>query len=168
MNKWVCEYCYATSDDSILPPDWDMIWQSVVCPECVRRLAAKTIEVHTTPGGAFANTVDPRFLDKCTPYTNFNLLRVYTMYVPDWLRISRPDLTVGSLVFLDSIDKTPQIMLLVQIDVVSSKIEEAAQAVIRHEFKQAYNMGLTLGRESIRYATTTLPFRWLMITGSEL
>jgi hypothetical protein len=29
-------------------------------------------------------------------------------------------------------------------------------------------MGLTLGRESIRYATTTLPFRWLMITGSEL
>ena len=38
MNSdWICEFCYKPADGD-LPPEWDLVWQSAVCPECQQRV----------------------------------------------------------------------------------------------------------------------------------
>ncbi len=51
---WICFYCYKPATGN-LPNDWDLIWQSPVCPDCLKR--AKT---GVTIGGEFAYMDDPR------------------------------------------------------------------------------------------------------------
>ena len=31
---WVCEFCFACLLDGDLPNDWDLVWQSAICPSC--------------------------------------------------------------------------------------------------------------------------------------
>ncbi len=41
--KWVCEFCYRKSNRKILPKDWDLVWQSAVCPKCQERVKKNAV-----------------------------------------------------------------------------------------------------------------------------
>ncbi len=37
--RWVCEFCFKSYFGNPLPDDWDLVWQSAVCPKCQCRVA---------------------------------------------------------------------------------------------------------------------------------
>ena len=57
--KWICEFCYKTSDESKLPKGWDFVWQSAVCPECQQKVATDG-GYAVVKGGTYATIPDPR------------------------------------------------------------------------------------------------------------
>ena len=58
--KWICEFCFRTSNESQLPASWDWVWQSAVCPQC-QRLVALEGGYGVVKGGAYAyGKPDPR------------------------------------------------------------------------------------------------------------
>lgn len=58
---WICEFCYKTINSQFLPDDWDLVWQSAVCPECQEKV--KCDGGYTLVKlGAYAKVPDPRLL----------------------------------------------------------------------------------------------------------
>jgi hypothetical protein len=58
--KWVCEFCFRKSFKSLLPRNWDLVWQCAVCPRCQLRVAQHG-GYTVVKGGAFADgKPDPR------------------------------------------------------------------------------------------------------------
>lgn len=58
-QPWLCEFCYKTVYNNILPADWDLVWQSAVCPDCRERVAEDG-GYWEVPCGAYADKPDPR------------------------------------------------------------------------------------------------------------
>lgn len=57
---WICEFCYARYFGDVLPPEWDWIYQSAVCPVCRVRVQQDG-GYHVVVGGAYAgDEPDPR------------------------------------------------------------------------------------------------------------
>lgn len=61
MSRWplICEFCYRQHHETEWPAGWDLVWQSAVCPECQRRVAADG-GYGVVKGGSYATTPDPR------------------------------------------------------------------------------------------------------------
>ncbi|MFL6416122.1 MAG: hypothetical protein ACJ74Y_10710 [Bryobacteraceae bacterium] len=58
--KWVCEFCFRTIKDDVLPNNWEWIYQSAVCPDCKARVEASG-GYRVVMGGAYAGSrKDPR------------------------------------------------------------------------------------------------------------
>ncbi len=59
---WICEFCFLTIFDEELPPDWELEWQSAICPTCLERLRAEFGDgwINNAPGGCYAKIPDPR------------------------------------------------------------------------------------------------------------
>lgn len=61
-SRPICEFCYKSlpaTADGRLPEGWEFVWQSYVCPDCVKRVAFDG-GYHFVPGGAYAQGPDPR------------------------------------------------------------------------------------------------------------
>lgn len=59
--KWVCEACYRTSNATILPTGWELVWQSAICPKCAREATITKIGFANLRGGQYAGRRrDPR------------------------------------------------------------------------------------------------------------
>jgi len=58
LVDWICEFCHRAVKGN-LPEDWDLVWQSAVCPECQKRVA-KDGGYDVVVGGAYAMAPDPR------------------------------------------------------------------------------------------------------------
>ncbi len=57
---WVCEYCFVCLLEGNLPDDWDLVFQSAVCPSCQKK-AKRDGGYHKVFGGAYSNgRRDPR------------------------------------------------------------------------------------------------------------
>ena len=56
----ICELCYVETPEGDIPQDWDIVWQSLICPECQTRLAALSIRYSDAVGGMFTDKKDPR------------------------------------------------------------------------------------------------------------
>lgn len=60
MDGWVCEFCHETTPGDVLPPEWDWVFQSAVCPSCRVKVQADG-GYHVVKGGAYAEgRPDPR------------------------------------------------------------------------------------------------------------
>lgn len=59
IPQWVCEFCFKIYEGDKLPDDWDFAWQSAVCPDCIKRVAADG-GYGVVPGGKYATGPDPR------------------------------------------------------------------------------------------------------------
>ena len=60
---WTCEFCHVQTDENPLPPTWDFVWQSAVCPACQERVKADG-GYSVVPAGAYAgDRPDPRDRD---------------------------------------------------------------------------------------------------------
>lgn len=58
--NWVCEFCHRQSNRMELPPGWDLVLQSAVCPDCQRKVA-RDGGYAVVKGGAYADgRPDPR------------------------------------------------------------------------------------------------------------
>ena len=58
--KWVCEFCFRHSNRNQLPPGWDLVWQSAVCPRCQKQVT-RDGSYAIVKGGAYAKgRSDPR------------------------------------------------------------------------------------------------------------
>jgi hypothetical protein len=55
----ICEFCYREAPADDIPSDWDIVWQSLVCPDCQWRVLHAG-GYATVSGGAFATKRDPR------------------------------------------------------------------------------------------------------------
>jgi hypothetical protein len=55
---WICEFCFTTINGK-LPPEWDWILQSAVCPACIKRVA-RDGGYAVVNGGSYATVPDPR------------------------------------------------------------------------------------------------------------
>ena len=53
-----CEFCYKQVDGK-LPSDWDLVWQSCVCPDCKKRVKEDG-GYNVVKGGAYSSGPDPR------------------------------------------------------------------------------------------------------------
>jgi hypothetical protein len=65
---WICAYCYRALLKGNLPPDWDLVFQSPICPDCLAR--AKREHPDDWPRvvkcGEYANgKPDPRVCTRC-------------------------------------------------------------------------------------------------------
>lgn len=59
--RWVCEACYRTTRRKNLPPTWQLVAMSAICPECLRRADASEIGYANLKGGQWAGKrKDPR------------------------------------------------------------------------------------------------------------
>ena len=59
--RWVCECCYRTASSMVLPPQWKMVWQSAICPICVREATILNLGYANLRGGQWAGRrKDPR------------------------------------------------------------------------------------------------------------
>ncbi|HEY3315211.1 MAG TPA: DUF5131 family protein, partial [Bacillota bacterium] len=58
-QPWLCEFCYKTHYGPRLPADWDLVWQSAVCPECQEKVK-RDGGYGKVFCGAYATTPDPR------------------------------------------------------------------------------------------------------------
>jgi len=57
----VCELCFRKAPEGDLPADWDIIWQSLVCPECQKRAKQEGKDIPHMKGGCYADgRPDPR------------------------------------------------------------------------------------------------------------
>lgn len=64
---WCCEFCYIVVLEGNLPKDWDLVWQSAVCPNCQNRVEADG-GYAVVKGGAYSDgRTDPRSMPKLTP-----------------------------------------------------------------------------------------------------
>ena len=59
-DRWVCEFCYRLYYGNHLPPDWDVVLQSLVCPSCQSRIKEIPGGYSVVKGGAFSDGHDPR------------------------------------------------------------------------------------------------------------
>ncbi len=57
--SWICEFCYQLVLRGPLPPGWDLVYQSAVCPECWARVQQDG-GIAVVKGGAYAQGPDPR------------------------------------------------------------------------------------------------------------
>lgn len=59
--KWVCEICYRTTPEVQLPKGWALVWQSAICPKCVREATILNLGYANLRGGQWAGQrKDPR------------------------------------------------------------------------------------------------------------
>ncbi len=59
--EWVCEACYRTTNATILPTGWELVWQSAICPKCAREATITKIGFANLRGGQYAGRRrDPR------------------------------------------------------------------------------------------------------------
>lgn len=57
---WICFFCFTYAQYRNLPDDWDLVWQSAVCPECQKRVQADG-GYAVVVGGAYSDgKPDPR------------------------------------------------------------------------------------------------------------
>ena len=57
---WVCEFCFACLLEGNLPDDWDLVFQSAICPSCQKKVAQDG-GYHNVPGGSYSDERrDPR------------------------------------------------------------------------------------------------------------
>lgn len=56
---WICEFCFKRIYVNFLPTDWDLVWQSAVCPECQEKVRNDG-GYGIVKGGAYATSKDPR------------------------------------------------------------------------------------------------------------
>ena len=57
---WVCEFCFACLLGGDLPADWDLVFQSAICPSCQKKVAQDG-GYHNVPGGSYSDErKDPR------------------------------------------------------------------------------------------------------------
>ena len=61
--SWICEFCYRPYYGDNLQDNWDIVWQSAVCPECQERVMNDGGYMKVV-GGAYSFGADPRELTK--------------------------------------------------------------------------------------------------------
>jgi hypothetical protein len=59
MRGWICEFCFKRSWATQLPKEWDFVWQSSVCPDCVIRVKGDG-GYGVVRGGEYSSKPDPR------------------------------------------------------------------------------------------------------------
>lgn len=58
---WVCECCYRTTNAVVLPSTWKLVWQSAICPKCVREATILNLGYANLRRGQWAGPrKDPR------------------------------------------------------------------------------------------------------------
>ena len=64
---WVCEFCFACLLDGDLPSDWDLVWQSAICPSCQKKVSDDG-GIFKVKGGAYSDgRRDPRTITPNLP-----------------------------------------------------------------------------------------------------
>ena len=56
---WICEFCYKPCAGN-LPSDWEFIFQSAICPDCIIRAKSESKLLTEIKGGEYAYISDPR------------------------------------------------------------------------------------------------------------
>ena len=54
-DQWVCELCFRTIRADRLPDDWELVHQSAVCPDCIRRARANDVSLAECCGGVYSD-----------------------------------------------------------------------------------------------------------------
>ncbi len=58
---WVCELCYKEVESGNLPDTWELVWQSAICPACLKIAERRKLSIGEHRGGCYANGKrDPR------------------------------------------------------------------------------------------------------------
>jgi protein gp37 len=58
-QPWLCEYCYTTAYDNVLPEGWGLAWGSAICPDCGPKVQ-RDGGISVVKGGLYATGPDPR------------------------------------------------------------------------------------------------------------
>ena len=56
---WICELCYKPAVGD-LPSDWELIWGSAICPDCIFKNQDSGLSISDTKCGCYSYMPDPR------------------------------------------------------------------------------------------------------------
>ena len=57
---WLCEICYRALPNMTLPADWELVFQSAICPDCQKHAKDNNIALCNLICGSRAQGPDPR------------------------------------------------------------------------------------------------------------
>lgn len=57
---WLCEICYRALPAINLPPEWELVFQCAICPECQQYAKRRKIALNQLVCGSRAQGPDPR------------------------------------------------------------------------------------------------------------
>lgn len=98
MKPLYCEACYTQAPNPV-PVTWELIYQSLVCPDCQRRAKAEMIGLANLRGGQYANgKPDPRMKQLMATHEVRGEGRAAELVVRVWERDARGlDTVIGEI-----------------------------------------------------------------------